>query len=72
MPVDRVIPVDRPYEIIKYIPQPYIVKVQRPVHVPIVKHIPVPQPIVRVQPIVEKDVYAEPQHQSHGWQPQEW
>lgn len=56
-PVDKFVKVDRPYEVIKYVQEPYYVKVQRPVHVEIIKKIEVPQPIVQVEPIL-----PEPQH----------
>lgn len=56
-PVDKYVKVDRPYEVIKYVQEPYYVKVQRPVHVEIIKKIEVPQPIVQVEPIL-----PEPQH----------
>lgn len=57
MPVDRFIRVDRPYEVIKYIQEPYIVRVERPYHVAIETKIPVPKPIVQVEPVI-----PEPQH----------
>lgn len=49
--------VDRPYEVIKYVQEPYYVKVQRPVHYEVIKKIEVPQPIVQVEPVL-----PEPQH----------
>lgn len=56
-PVDKFVKVDRPYEVIKYVQEPYYVKVQRPVHVPVIHKVNVPQPIVQVEPIL-----PEPQH----------
>lgn len=36
VPINRYYKVDRPYEVVRYVQKPYIVKVQRKVHVPIV------------------------------------
>lgn len=66
MHVDKVIPVDRPFEVIQYIPQPYIVKVQRPVHVPVIKEIPIPQPIYEIEPIIQNDIVEETHHAHHA------
>lgn len=66
--VDRHYKVDRPYEVVKYIQKPYIVKVERKVHVPIITKVPIPQPQIQIETIV-----AEPQHvhaheaQHHPW-----
>lgn len=57
VPVNRYYHVECPYEVIKYIKKPYIVKVERKVPVEIVKKIPVPQPIISVDSIL-----AEPEH----------
>lgn len=57
VPVTRYYRVDRPYEIIKYVKKPYIVKVDRKVPVEVIKKIPVPQPVLKVESII-----AEPQH----------
>ncbi|XP_055300588.1 uncharacterized protein LOC129567560 [Sitodiplosis mosellana] len=57
VPVDRYIRVDRPYEVIKYVQEPYIVRVERPYHLPIETKVSVPKPIVEVEPIL-----SEPQH----------
>lgn len=57
VPVTRYYKVNRPYEIIKYVKKPYIVKVDREVPVEVIKKIPVPQPVLKVE-----SVEAEPQH----------
>lgn len=68
VPVDRVIRVDRPFEVIKYIPKPYIVKVERSRPVTILKRIPLPQAHVQVEPIIQNDVWADPHD---GWKYQQ-
>lgn len=55
--VDKFVKVDRPYEVIKYVQEPYIVKVPKLFHVPIETKVAVPHPIVEIEPEV-----PEPQH----------
>lgn len=70
VPINHYYHVERPYEVIKYIKKPYIVKVERKVPVEVIKKIPVPQPILKIESVI-----AEPQHihadqlgHSHGSQ----
>lgn len=55
--VDRYVKVDRPYQVIKYVQEPFIVKVPKPFHYPVETKVSVPQPIVEVEPVI-----PEPQH----------
>lgn len=57
VPVNHYYHVDCPYEVIKYIKKPYIVKVERKVPVEIIKKIPVPQPVIHYESVI-----AQPQH----------
>lgn len=57
VPVDRYVRVDRPYEVIKYVQEPYIVRVERPYHVIHETKVSVPKPEIEIEPVVE-----EPQH----------
>ncbi|XP_055295217.1 uncharacterized protein LOC129564988 [Sitodiplosis mosellana] len=65
--VDRPYKVDRPYEVVKYIEKPYIVKVERKVHVPVISKVAVPHPIVQIEPIVAqpKLVHAHEYNANH-------
>lgn len=56
-PVNRYYHVDCPYEVIKYIKKPYIVKVERKVPVEVIRKIPVPQPVIQFESVI-----APPQH----------
>lgn len=57
VPINHYYHVDCPYEVIKYIEKPYIVKVERKVPVEIVKKVPVPQPVIQFESVI-----AKPQH----------
>lgn len=57
-PVDPVIRIDRPFEVVKYVPKPYVVKVERPRAVKILKRISLPQAYVQVKPIIQNNVWA--------------
>lgn len=50
--VDRYVKVDRPYEVIKYVQEPFIVRVPKPFHVPIETKVSVPHPIVEIEPVI--------------------
>lgn len=66
--VDRYVKVDRPYEVIKYVDEPFLVKVEKQYHVPIETKVSVPQPIVEIEPIIPEPehIQREAPHQA-GW-----
>lgn len=76
VPVNRYVKVDRPYEVIKYVQKPYIVKVEKKIHVPVISKVAIPQPIVEVEPVVAEPIKIHAHAQSHqqhngpqpGWQ----
>lgn len=57
VPVTRYYRVDRPYEVIKHIPQPYFVKIPKRIEVPIITKVPVPQPIIEIEPVIPEPQY---------------